>query len=90
MSHDWGSFETEFAAELFSVNLIAEALNRNPSKACCSGSAFDYWEIAGRLLKIIENHDGDARDLATTIAEKEPWNLGTAPDTDNVVEDIPF
>ena len=68
-----GPFESENAASLFRDDLIEAAAQGNPAEACCSDGIFDHYNLAGRILDIIETHSGDDRALACAITSQEPW-----------------
>lgn len=85
---DWGGFDCEFSAELFQTNLIAEAIDGNPRNACCSGSAFEFFDTAGKIFEIIKAHEGDTGSLAIKIASEEPWSSRFNPAQGEC--DLPF
>ncbi|WP_195759992.1 hypothetical protein [Paracoccus sp. S-4012] len=83
-----GSFESRAAASFFLDDLLNAAIDGKPEAACCSFGIYEHFNLAGRILNIIEAHEGGARDLARKIASEEPWKC--KPEAAYDAEDIPF
>ena len=83
-----GPFDSEAAASLFRDDLISAAAEGEPGNACCSNGIFEYFNIAGRILDIIEGNEGDTRALARKITSEEPWKPEPAGQVHH--QDLPF
>ena len=68
-----GPFETETASDLFRDDLIAAMAEGNPNEACRSGGIFTFFNIAARILAVIEQSPQDPKALARAITDARPW-----------------
>jgi hypothetical protein len=85
--HAWpGHWATEAAARLFREDLLDACAEGSPADAYCSSGIFEHFHCAGRILEIIERHEGDKRALANALA-----SMLSKPAAEEAVDDgIPF
>jgi len=88
--HWAGAFDSEDAAELFLPDMISACAEGSPSDALCSGDVYDFFNLAGRILRIIRKHDGGEMSLAQTITKSLPWECRRAAATSDTDCHIPF
>jgi len=82
-----GPFESRAAASLYLEDLIDEWAHGSPEGARSSRGILDHFNLAGRLLPMIEKHPGDHRRLAIALAACRPWERPAAEDVD---DELPF
>ena len=68
-----GSFDSEAAADLYRDDIIAAMVEGIPNNACGSGDIFAFYDIAARILAVIEQAPQDPKALARAIADACPW-----------------
>jgi hypothetical protein len=83
-----GPFATKAAASLYRDDLVEAWAAGSPADAYCSYGIYEHFNLAGRLLNIIERYGSDNRKLANMFASERPWETRTPSETDD--EDIAF
>jgi len=64
------------------LNACAEG---SPSDAYCSSGIFEHFNLAGRILDVIEKHGGDSRRLSLVLASERPWESAKADPSDGEI-----
>ena len=84
--HAWpGPWDTEAAARLFMNDLLNACAEGSPSDAYCSSGIFEHFNLAGRILDVIEKHGGDSRRLSLVLASERPWESAKADPSDGEI-----
>ncbi len=83
-----GKYESETAAIVFRDDVIRSFASGTLRYAHCTSGDNEFYNTVGRVLQIIENHGGDKRSLAFTIASANPWMPEHSPQPET--DECPF
>jgi hypothetical protein len=69
----WVGPQVNLAAAEMQRSELVQAAAHGDMSGCFSGSARDFFDLAGQIEDLIANHDGDIRSLALALTREAPW-----------------